>query len=90
MTEPMLVVRCPDGGNLSIEFKDSAPDDSTPRLGAWLELRVSDPGGVMDAAIAAGLTRVQHPGHPHYFMLPGGQVFTIVPMAVACENHLDR
>ena len=80
-TESILVVRFPDGGNLSIEFTDSAPDDSTPRLGAWLELRAEDPAAVMAVAVAAGLMPVQHPGHPYYFMLPGGQVFTIVPMA---------
>jgi hypothetical protein len=22
---------------------------------------------------------VEHPGHPYYFMAPGGQVFTIAP-----------
>ena len=27
----------------------------------------------------AGLTEVKHPGHPYYFMIPGGQVFTIAP-----------
>jgi hypothetical protein len=33
MPEPMLLVRLPDGGNLSIEFVEEAPDDDTPRLG---------------------------------------------------------
>ena len=27
----------------------------------------------------AGLTQVTHPGHQDYFMIPGGQVFTIAP-----------
>ena len=43
MTEPMLLVRFPGGGHLSIEFIEEAPDDDTPRLGAWLELRAEDP-----------------------------------------------
>jgi hypothetical protein len=33
----------------------------------------------MQAALDGGLTRVEHPGHPYYFMAPGGQVFTIAP-----------
>ena len=78
---PMLVVRFPDGGSLSIEFTDEAPDDETPRLGAWLELRADDPAAVMAGVLAAGLTEVRHPGHPHYFMVPGGQVFTVAPLA---------
>lgn len=79
MAEPMLVVRFPDGGSLSIEFVDDAPDDDEPRLGAWLELRADDPAAVMRAAMDAGLREVTHPGHPYYFMAPGGQVFTIAP-----------
>jgi hypothetical protein len=78
--EPMLVIRFPDGGNLSIEFTDQAPDDDEPRLGAWLELRAADPAAVMRAALDAGLTEVKHPGHEFYFMVPGGQVFTIAPL----------
>jgi hypothetical protein len=75
----MLVVSFPGGGHLSIEFTDDAPDDEQPRLGAWLELRADDPGVVLQTALDAGLTQVKHPGHPYYFMIPGGQVFTIVP-----------
>ena len=81
MPEPMLLVRFPGGGNLSIEFVDDAPDDDTPRLGAWLELRAEDPDALMQAALAAGLPQVKHPGHLHYFMAPGGQVFTIASQA---------
>ena len=66
-------------GHLSIEFTDEAPDDEQPRLGAWLELRADDPAAVLQAALEAGLTQVKHPGHPYYFMIPGGQVFTIAP-----------
>lgn len=79
MAEPMLVVRFPEGGHLSIEFIEDAPDDDVPRLGAWLELRAQDPASLFRAAIDAGLTPVEHPGHPYYFMAPGGQVFTIAP-----------
>ena len=75
----MLVVSFPGGGHLSIEFTDDAPDDEHPRLGAWLELRADDPGAVLQGALDAGLTQVRHPGHPHYFIAPGGQVFTIAP-----------
>jgi hypothetical protein len=77
--QPMLVVSFPGGGHLSIEFTDDAPDDKQPRLGAWLELRADDPAAVLQAALGAGLTEVKHPGHPYYFMIPGGQVFTIAP-----------
>ena len=77
--QPMLIVSFPGGGHLSIEFTDDAPDDEQPRLGAWLELRADDPAAVHQAALGAGLTEVRHPGHPYYFMIPGGQVFTIAP-----------
>jgi len=77
--QPMLVVSFPGGGHLSIEFTDDAPDDEQPRLGAWLELRADDPSAVLQAALDAGLTEVKHPGHPYYFRIPGGQVFTIAP-----------
>ena len=80
IAEPMLIVRFPDGGSLSIEFTDQAPDDDHPRLGAWLELRVEDPTAVVRAAFEAGLPEVKHPGHPYYVMAPGGQVFTIAPL----------
>lgn len=77
--QPMLIVSFPGGGHLSIEFTDDAPDDEQPRLGAWLELRAGDPAAVLQAALEAGLTEVKHPGHPYYFMIPGGQVFTVAP-----------
>jgi hypothetical protein len=77
--QPMIIVSFPGGGHLSIEFRDDAPDDEEPRLGAWLELRAADPEALPQTALGAGLTRVRHPGHPYYFMIPGGQVFTIAP-----------
>jgi hypothetical protein len=80
MAEPMLLVSFPDGGHLSIEFVPDAPDDEDGRLGAWLELRTSDPATLMRSALDAGLKEVEHPGHPYYFMAPGGQVFTIAPL----------
>jgi hypothetical protein len=80
IAEPMLVVRFPGGGHLSIEFTEDAPDDDDqPRLGAWLELRAADPAALMRTVLEAGLAEVRHPGHPHYFMAPGGQVFAIAP-----------
>lgn len=79
MAEPMLLVRFPSGGHLSIEFIEDAPDDDQPRLGAWLELRTQEPAALFQSAVDAGLTPVTHPGHPYYFMIPGGQVFTIAP-----------
>src|ERR1051325_6243273 len=80
MTEPMLIVDFPGGGDLSIEFVPEAPDDERPRLGAWLELRTEDPAEAYRQAVEAGLQSVQHPGHPYYVMAPGGQVFTIAPI----------
>jgi hypothetical protein len=77
--ESMLLVAFPGGGGLSIEFTGDAPDTDEPRLGAWLELRADDPAAVLQSALDAGLTRVRHPGHPYYFMIPGGQVFTVAP-----------
>ena len=52
---------------------------NSPGLGACLELRAHDPPGLLQTALDAGLMRVKHPGHPYYFMIPGGQVFTIAP-----------
>jgi hypothetical protein len=81
MAQSMLVVSFPGGGHLSIEFTGDAPDDDHPRLGAWLELRTENPASLIRAALDAGLTQVKHPGHPYYFMTPGGQVFTIAPLS---------
>lgn len=79
MDEPMLVVRFPGGGALSIEFTELADDSEEPRPAAWLELRADDPAGLMRRVLDAGVRDVKHPGHPYYFMAPGGQVFTIAP-----------
>ena len=34
---------------------------------------------MLQTELDAGLTQVKHPGHLYYFMIPGGQVFTIAP-----------
>lgn len=62
---------------MSTEFTGDAPGDDQPRLGAWLELRAADPAAVIRSVLDAGFTQVMHPGHLYYFMVPGGQVFTI-------------
>jgi hypothetical protein len=79
MAEPMIVVRFPGGGALSVEFIDDADDSDEPRRALWLELQTDDPAMLMHKVLAAGVREVKHPGHPHYFMAPGGQVFTIAP-----------
>ncbi len=81
MPDPMLVVRFPGGGSLSIEFIDSAQDSDQPRMGTWLELRANDPEVVMRAIRDAGVPEIKHPGHPYYFMAPGGQVFTVIRLS---------
>lgn len=80
---PMFVIRFPAGGGLSIEFTDldRTPDDDEPRFGAWLEIRSVDPAALMRKALEAGAIEVKHPGHPYYFMAPGGQVFAIASVA---------
>ena len=83
MPEPMLIVRFSGGGSLSIEFVGVARDSEEPELGAWLELRTEDPEASMRRLLDAGVREVKHPGHPHYFIAPGGQVFTVEPLAGA-------
>src|ERR1700719_1875886 len=79
MVAPMLVVRLPEGGSISVEFTEDAPDADHPRFATWLELRTAEPAALMRTVLECGLSEVKHPGHPYYFMAPGGQVFTIVP-----------
>lgn len=78
MDEPMLLVRFPEGGSLSIEFTPGADDSDEARFAAWLELRAREPEVVIEALRNAGIREVKHPGHPFYFVAPGGQVFTVV------------
>ena len=80
IAEPILVVRFPDGGSLSIEFTDQAPDHDTPGSGHGSSCAPGIPPPVMRDALDAGLPEVKHPGHPYYVMVPGGQVFTIAPL----------
>jgi hypothetical protein len=79
MVAPMLVVRLPEGGSISVEFTEDAADADQPRFATWLELRTAEPAALMRTVLESGLSEVKHPGHPYYFMAPGGQVFTIVP-----------
>jgi len=74
--QPRLVVSFP-GGDISVSSSPTKHPMMSSR--AWLELRADDPAAVLQAALEAGLTEVKHPGHPYYFMMPGGQVFTIAP-----------
>ena len=55
--QPMIIVSFSGGWRLSIEFRDDAPDDEQPRLGAWLELRATDPAALLQTALSAGLTK---------------------------------
>ena len=82
MAAPMLVVRLPDGGSVSMEFIEDAADADEPRFATWLELRCAEPAALMRTVLGAGLKEVKHPGHSYYFMAPGGQVFTIVPIVI--------
>jgi hypothetical protein len=78
--EPMLAFRFPDGGSVSFEFSDNAPDEQQARRGAWLELQTDDVEALTAKVVAAGLPQLHHPATPtFYFALPGGQVFGIVP-----------
>jgi hypothetical protein len=54
--QPLFIACFPDGGRLSIEFTEEAPDDDEPRLGGWLELRVEDPEAVTQKLVDAGFT----------------------------------
>lgn len=86
MAEPMLLVRFPGGGALSIEFTENAEDADEPRHGLWLELRADDPPALMHKLLRSGVRAVEHPGHPYYFMAPGGQVFTIASASESPER----
>jgi hypothetical protein len=77
--EPMLALRFPDGGALSIEFQPDAPDTQTATYGAWLEIRTRNLAALRQAVLDAGLSEVHHPGHEFYFSIPGGQVFAVMP-----------
>jgi hypothetical protein len=77
VAEPVLGFRFPNGGSLSIEFTDDAPDSQPPHGGAWLELQTDDSAALRDKVLAAGLPQITHAGHDFYFAAPGGQVFSV-------------
>jgi uncharacterized protein YciI len=74
LEEPVLAFELPDGGSVSVEFTEDAPDEPETRRRAWLEVRSDDPSGLRERVLAAGLAEVRHFGHDFYFQLPGGQV----------------
>lgn len=59
MAEPMLVVRFPGGGALSIEFIDGADDSDEPKRATWLELRADDSARLMRKVLGAGVRQVK-------------------------------
>ncbi|QKG19129.1 hypothetical protein [Actinomadura verrucosospora] len=65
----------PGGGAFSVEFLAETPRRRSARRIA--RTPGEDPAARLRAAIDADLRQVEHPGHPYYFMLPGGQVFTV-------------
>ena len=79
LAEPMIAFRFPDGGSVSFEFTDDAPDEQPARQGAWLELQSDDVEALRAKVIAAGFPQLRHPAtSTFYFAVPGGQVFGIV------------
>lgn len=90
MSEPILLVRFPDGSAFSVEFTDLAPeppasvDDAHALRGAWLEFRTRDVDAVHRRLDDAGIPSFSHPPSPHrYFSAPGGQVFRILDVDYA-------
>lgn len=81
LSEPILAFQFADGGSLSFEFSEEAPDEQQARRGAWLEVRVDDPRALILRVVEAGLERVRHPAtDTFYVVIPGGQVIGIVPV----------
>lgn len=79
---PVLGFRFSPGGATSLELvRADAPDSDAPRLGAWLEIRTGDLPALRRAVPDAGLPEVEHPGHEFCFVVPGGQVFAVMPIA---------
>jgi hypothetical protein len=80
LSEPILAFRFPDGGSLSIEFREDALDEQQARRGAWLEIGSNDPPTLQSKILDAGLPQVIYPAtSAFYFAAPGGQVFGIAP-----------
>jgi uncharacterized protein YciI len=78
LAEPVLGFELPDGGSVSVEFTEDAPDELETRHGAWLEVRSDDPSTLKHRILEAGLTEVRHFGHDFYFVMPGFQVVGVV------------
>jgi hypothetical protein len=88
MAEPMLVVRLPEGGSISIEFIEDAADGDQPRFATWLELRTAEPDILMRTVLEAGLREVKHPrssvllrgtGRPGVHDRPRSEIAPVVP-----------
>jgi hypothetical protein len=87
MSQPIMLVRFPDGSSFSVETSELAPtepgdealgDDSALR-GAWIEFRTGDLAGYTARLTAAGIPHFRHAGSNHtYFSAPGGQVFRLL------------
>jgi len=76
--DPILAFRFPNGGSLSVEFTEDAPDEQQMRWGAWLEMKADDPSALKERILDAGLLQLKHPAtSTFYFVLPGGQVVGI-------------
>ena len=83
LAEPILAFRFPNGGSVSFEFTEDAPDEQQARRGAWLEVRTDDPTALKKRVLEAGLMQVRHPATPtFYFVVPGGQVLGVVSVEV--------
>lgn len=77
--DPILAFRFPNGGSLSFEFTEDAPDEQQARRGAWLEVKANDPSALKERIRKAGLPQLKHPAtSTFYFVVPGGQVVGIV------------
>ena len=83
LAEPVLAFEFPDGGSLSVEFTEDAPDEHEARHQAWLEVRSDDPSALRERVLGAGLPEVRHFGHNFYFALPGGQVVGVAAARAA-------
>jgi hypothetical protein len=79
--QPMLVVSFPAEGISASSSPAMHPMTSSRVWAPGSSFAPDDPAAAHRAALQAGLTEVKHPGHPYYFMIPGGQVFTIAPRA---------
>jgi uncharacterized protein YciI len=87
LAEPVLAFQFPDGGSVSVEFTEDAPDEAEAAQRAWLEVRTEDPSGLRERVLGAGLAEVRHFGHDFYFRLPGGQVVGVAAEPPAAQGQ---